>query len=207
MSNIDIIFSEQKRQTNSFGMWSQSHFCREGLEIRSVQLWRESGRRSWGIPREGQMGAIRIAARALIMHKKCLLLTRCEHQGHTFYLAPGGGQEERETLAETVARECREEIGVEVEGGRLLFVRDYIPPKGGFSYLSKEQHQVEHFFECRVPDDYRPTKGSTPDSNQVAVEWLDLETLSKVEVYPAWLVEVLGAKRVSSLPFYWGDRR
>jgi len=152
------------------------------------------------------MGAIRIAARAVILHKKRLLLTRCECQGHTYYIAPGGGQEERETLAQTVARECREEIGVEVEVGRLLFVRDYIPPEKGFSYLSHERHQVEHFFECRLPDDYRPTEGLVPDSNQVAVEWLDLEALSKVEVYPSWLPEVLGAETLSSLPFYWGDR-
>ena len=153
------------------------------------------------------MGAIRIAARALILQERRLLLTRCERQGRTYYVVPGGGQEERETLAQTVARECREEIGVEVEVGRLLFVRDYIPPEGGFSYLSKERHQVEHFFECRVPEGYRPIEGSVPDSNQVAVEWLDLEALSRVEVYPGWLVEVLRTGTLSSLPVYWGDRR
>lgn len=154
------------------------------------------------------MSSIRSAARALIVRSDKILLTRCQRDGYEFYLLPGGGQREGETLEETVVRECHEEIGVEVEVIRLRFVRDYIPASGDFSYLtvSEARHQVEHFFECRVPQHYDPLAGREPDAAQLAVEWLDAEALSAVSrVYPAGLARVLDAEHFASLPVYWRE--
>ena len=153
------------------------------------------------------MPSIRSAARALIFRGEKILLTRCQRDGHEFYLLPGGGQQLGETLEETVVRECREEIGVEVEVIRLRFVRDYIPASDAFSYLTSSEttHQVEHFFECRVPESDELLGGSEPDPNQLAVEWLDAAALSAARVYPEGLARVLDPQRSASLPVYWAD--
>ncbi len=150
------------------------------------------------------MFSIRTAARALIVRDERVLLTRCLREAQEFYLLPGGGQRPGESLRQTVARECREEIGTDVEVGALRFVRDYIPPEEGFSYLSEAPHQVEHIFECRVSADYRPSEGVEPDSSQVGVEWLPLEAMTRIRVYPGWLPEALQADRLEPLPVYQG---
>ena len=97
------------------------------------------------------MGQIRTAARAIIVRQGRLLLTHCQDERGEWYTAPGGGQIEGESLPETLVRECREEIGVEVEVAGLRYVRDYIVAQHDFSYLDKATHQLELFFECTVP--------------------------------------------------------
>ena len=69
---------------------------------------------------------VRTAARALIVRDGKLLTTLMHDGNGDFYILPGGGQRHGEALAHTVARECREELGVEVEVGALAYVRDYI---------------------------------------------------------------------------------
>ena len=66
-----------------------------------------------------------------------------------WYALPGGGQEPEETLADCVARECREELGVDVRVGALLFVRDHIVANHDFSYVDEAPHQLEHLFLLR----------------------------------------------------------
>lgn len=50
------------------------------------------------------------------------------------YDLPGGGLEPTETLHEGVRRECREEIGCEVDVGRLLLVTEDFPARDGGTY-------------------------------------------------------------------------
>jgi len=151
------------------------------------------------------MGWIRTAAKALIIRERRLLLTHCRDETGDWYALPGGGQEPEETLADCVARECREELGVDVRVGALLFVRDHIVANHDFSYVHEAPHQVEHLFACEVPGDYEPSSGAEPDSAQIGVAWLGLEELRAARVYPSWLREVLDPEREGALPIYWGD--
>lgn len=157
-----------------------------------------------------EVGQIRTAARAIIVRKGRLLLTHCRDARGEWYTAPGGGQIEGENLPETLVRECREEIGVEVEVVGLRYVRDYIVAQHEFSYLDKATHQLELFFECTVPANYRAQNGPSPDSCQVGVIWAGTEALQTLRVYPERLRDVvkpgaLGA--TGGLPGYWGDGR
>lgn len=149
------------------------------------------------------MGGIRTAARALIVRRGQLLLNHYRDESGDWYTAPGGGQGVGEQLPQTLVRECREEIGVEVEVGRLRFVRDYIVADHDFSYLSEADHQVEFFFECTVPDDYVAQNGPDPDKNQVDVIWADAEALRVMRVYPARLGEAVEPAPDSAV--YWGS--
>jgi ADP-ribose pyrophosphatase YjhB (NUDIX family) len=156
--------------------------------------------------RDRSAGWIRSAAKAVIIRDGQLLLTHCRDASGDWYALPGGGQQPEETLADCIARECREELGVDVSVGALLFVRDHIVANHDFSYVREAPHQIEHLFACEVPSDYQPASGDIPDTHQVGVEWMAHDALERVRVYPTWLREVMDPKRVEPLPIYWGDR-
>ncbi len=151
------------------------------------------------------MSRVRTAAKAVIVSEGRILLTHCRDQTGDWYALPGGGQEEGEPLDRTVVRECREEIDADVEVLGLRWVRDYIVANHDFSYLDEDTHQVEHLFECRVPDDYQPRCGAGADRTQIGVVWLDAAALARVRVYPAGIRDLLDPVRRAALPVYWGD--
>lgn len=64
----------------------------------------------------------------LVEDDRILLLNQDTDSGRSFSL-PGGKVEEGETLAEALVREMKEETGLEVEPGRLLYVCDHQPAR------------------------------------------------------------------------------
>ena len=78
---------------------------------------------------------------------RVLLLRRTD--GEDLWGLPGGGMELDEPVAETVVREVREEIGLEVRPVALIGV--YSSPEYSFAYPNGDRVQpVTTFFECRV---------------------------------------------------------
>jgi len=76
---------------------------------------------------------------------RILLLRRSDG----LWSVPGGGLEPGESLAQAVAREVREETGLEVEPVALIGV--YSDPEYIFSYPNGHQVQpIIAFFECEV---------------------------------------------------------
>ena len=71
---------------------------------------------------------------------RVLLLDQDTDTGRSWSL-PGGKVEEGETLAAALVREMREETGLDVEPGRLLYVCDHLPENG--------THVVHMTFEAR----------------------------------------------------------
>lgn len=65
----------------------------------------------------------------VIEDDRILLLNQDTDAGRSWSL-PGGKVEEGETLAAALVREMREETGLDVEPGRLLYVCDYLPGGG-----------------------------------------------------------------------------
>lgn len=72
---------------------------------------------------------------------RILLLNQDTDTGRAWSL-PGGKVEEGETLAQALVREMREETGLDVEPGRLLYVCDHLPGNG--------THVVHLTFEAKV---------------------------------------------------------
>lgn len=147
---------------------------------------------------------IRNAVRALIVREDCVLLLRkFSAELGEFYALPGGGQITGETLEQTLARECLEEIDAQVEPRDLIWVADY------FRCRSRRRHLIELVFLCEVPESYSPRNGHQPDRYQQGVVWLrvsDLGRLRLAEPYLAQAVARLNGTRTAE-PTYLGAFR
>lgn len=77
----------------------------------------------------------------VIEDDRILLLDQDTDTGRNWSL-PGGKVEEGEPLAAALVREMREETGLDVEPGRLLYVCDHLPGDG--------THVVHLTFEARI---------------------------------------------------------
>lgn len=121
---------------------------------------------------------IRNSAKALILRDGKMAAIKIRDGGEEWYIMPGGGQEVGETLTETVVREVREELGLVVSCGELLFAIEGV---SGESF-----HRVDLVFACNYLDEARDTILHA-DTNQVGVEWLDVENLLHTPLYPSRL--------------------
>jgi ADP-ribose pyrophosphatase YjhB (NUDIX family) len=130
------------------------------------------------------MRHIRTAARALVIREGKLLAIKMRDKTGIFYILPGGGQRHGETLQEGLVRECREEIGTEVEVGDLLYVREYIGRNHEFRRAHHAFHQVENVFRCTLPDPDGIGPGSEHDKKQIGVAWIPLADLAQTRLLP-----------------------
>lgn len=90
---------------------------------------------------------MRVAALALIRRADELLVERGydSDRGEAFYRLLGGTVEEGELGAQTVRRELREELGIEVDVGRRLATIENI-----FTWEDKDWHEILLVFECSL---------------------------------------------------------
>ncbi|HET6872918.1 MAG TPA: NUDIX domain-containing protein [Sporolactobacillaceae bacterium] len=93
---------------------------------------------------------IRNSLKAIIIEFDHVLLTKNEDNEGIFYLFPGGGQELSESFHDALHRECLEEIGLGVEIGELVFIREYIGKNHEYAESDSTIHQVEFYFECKL---------------------------------------------------------
>lgn len=150
-------------------------------------------------------GDIRVSAKAIVVVEGRILLTRHRDSDGDWYALPGGGQRHGETLSEAVVRECIEETGLRVRCGRLVLVRDYIARNHEFAREDSGAHQVELMFECEPVGEVRVRLGESPDDMQTGVEWVELESLEAVRIYPRAIVRFLKEGSPPSGPVYLGD--
>lgn len=117
----------------------------------------------------------RVRVAALVVLGGKVVLVRHRAGSSTYHLLPGGGLRYRETLAEAVVREVREETGLAVRVGRPLFINDTIDPRGS-------RHLVNITFFAEV------TGGEITDAPQddrvEAVELVDPSTLASLDLRP-----------------------
>ena len=81
-----------------------------------------------------------IGAAGIVLRERELLLVRHREAGaFDFWLPPGGKLEGEESIRECAEREVREETGLVVRAGRILYVQEFVHP--GY-------HFVKFFLLC-----------------------------------------------------------
>jgi 8-oxo-dGTP diphosphatase len=126
----------------------------------------------------------RISARACIRKDGAILLSKHKDHRGFWYVMPGGGQHSGETLKECLVREVEEELGVTVQVGKMMYVREIIADRHEDSDLPDGFHQVEVFFECSLPAGSEPRLGRHPDPEQVGHEWIEMARLKDILFFP-----------------------
>lgn len=146
---------------------------------------------------------VRNGVRAVIIQNGRVLLLRKEYEdGSERYVLPGGSQDPGETLSEALQRECREEIGSEVDIRALLYLADFFKPRS--SVPGTVRQQVEFMFECDSPPGYEPHNGHRPDRHQVAVVWVSQRDLARINLFPSSLKALLAERKPAAAPVYLG---
>lgn len=124
---------------------------------------------------------------AIIFHNGKLVTTKMQKKGNSYYVLPGGGVEENETIIEAIKREVKEETDLDVKKFRLVYVRELnLKIDGG-------GRGVEFYFIVEEYDGV-PKKGFDPEkkeSSLESVELLSVEETNKVSFHPEQLINFL----------------
>jgi 8-oxo-dGTP diphosphatase len=150
----------------------------------------------------------RPSAKAVVVHDGRILVTRNRTPGDhrpDWYILPGGGQHPGETLDETLVREVREETGIEVRPGRLLWVRELIAALRPEFPFDPADHAIEFMFEATFVADHGDAHEE--DQYQQSVEWIAPGRLAELRFYPAAILPGLRALMTGGDPglVYFGD--
>ncbi|TMD79676.1 MAG: NUDIX domain-containing protein, partial [Chloroflexi bacterium] len=120
---------------------------------------------------------------AVIIRDGHVLLQHAVQQGHWFLT--GGRAELRESTAETITREIREELGIEVRVERLLWVVENF-----FELAEILHHELGLYFLVSIPDDaYLNNSGQSfikTDADagaELVFQWHPLDKLAAAPFY------------------------
>lgn len=150
---------------------------------------------------------LRNAAKAIIVQDNKVLFVkyRSKRTEIIYYVLPGGGQEGGETLVEALRRECREELGAEIDVGEIALISEYIGKNHKFADLHSELHRIECMFFCNIKSSIDLSKATNMDSDQIGVEWLGYEEIKEETVYPNALKRVFDQQCNITSSLYLGD--
>lgn len=132
----------------------------------------------------------------IIKNGKILLMRRLRN-GQEYYVFPGGGVEESESLEEALKREMKEELSIDIENPKLIFELENQLKDQYSEHMTG--YPNEHYFlignfsgklELGGPE-----KERMDDKNQYFLEWLEFTDFNKIEemknLYPKKAVEEL----------------
>jgi 8-oxo-dGTP diphosphatase len=135
----------------------------------------------------------RPSAKAVVVRDGRLLVTRNrtpDDPRPDWHIFPGGGQEPGESLVAALVREVREETGVEIVPGPLLWVRELTSAMAGAGYPGDPaEHVLEFMFAAEFGVDHGDAHAA--DLFQVAVVWITPEELPQLRFYPEEVVPQL----------------
>jgi 8-oxo-dGTP diphosphatase len=123
---------------------------------------------------------IHILSRALIIFDNELLLTTDVARNVSFL--PGGHIHHGEQATDALMRELREELGIDLEVGKLLGVIE-----SGWDYNGGLYHEYNLIFDVPISTEKKDEVKSC--EAELQVEWVPIDKLDSLNIFPKILVE------------------
>ena len=117
---------------------------------------------------------IRVRVAVVLMDGDRILLVKHSKGGKEYWVLPGGGVEEGESLADTAVREIKEETNLEIKVKTLVFVSEAIPS-------DKHRHVIDFFFTGEI------LSGEIKKGDEEIlkdIKFFPISALSEIEFYP-----------------------
>jgi ADP-ribose pyrophosphatase YjhB (NUDIX family) len=137
----------------------------------------------------------------ILVERNHILLMKYQYGTEFVYNLPGGNPDPGETLAETIVRECREELDIEVEVGHLLMVGEILPSE-------KRDASVHILFEGKIISGIPGIQKE--QTSALELVWVSISEITKINMYPnvsAELQDLLflqkPGKYVGAIPQAW----
>jgi ADP-ribose pyrophosphatase YjhB (NUDIX family) len=131
---------------------------------------------------------VRLAVRALIVHRNRLLLVNAWGGGVSdLWCAPGGGAEPHSSLHENLIREVHEETGLTVAIGMPAMVNEFHDPKRDF-------HQVDVYFRAEITSGTLDDTWRDPEGIVTERQFFTREEMAEIRYKPDTLPDAV-----------WGD--
>ena len=112
----------------------------------------------------------------ILVREAEILLMRHRRLGLNYWVLPGGAVKEGETVSDCARREMREETGLEIELGRLVYFADVISP-------DRRKHHLNLFFLGQIlGGEFGVTPAKSPGEHLDEPRWIPLDHLPKL--YP-----------------------
>lgn len=148
---------------------------------------------------------VRSTVKAIVINDGMVLLNRCfDGNNGTYYSLPGGGQQQGESMAEAIRRECLEETGYSVEPVRFAALMEEICLDPNIlEHYPEYAHKMLHLFVCRLASSERVAPTET-DVSQVAIEWVPLVSIPSVNLLPKQVKADFTAVSQGVCPLYLG---
>lgn len=129
-------------------------------------------------------GAIKVAARALIIEEGKLLVMTYQDEKGSWCVTPGGKIEQLETLGQGLRREVHEELGIEVHAGDIVYVRELLGKTAKVLHggITEQTHQLEIFFRCKREGEIK--LGHALDNFCTGYDWVAIEDLEDRGFFP-----------------------
>jgi ADP-ribose pyrophosphatase YjhB (NUDIX family) len=111
----------------------------------------------------------------ILVERNHILLMKYQYGNEFVYNLPGGNPDPGETLAETIVRECQEELNIEVEVGNLLMVGDILPSEN-------REPSVHILFEGKIISGIPVLQPE--QTTALELVWVSISEITKINMYP-----------------------
>ena len=119
---------------------------------------------------------MRIRPAALIIENNHVLFLRYDYSGGSKFALPGGNVDAGETFPVTIARECEEELGIEVEVGEMIAV--------GQVHATTDYDACLHvIFEGDIVAGIPVLQAGETTANDLV--WVPVDKIAELNIYPS----------------------
>jgi len=114
-----------------------------------------------------------------------ILMIHRKRDGEEYYIVPGGGVEDGETVEEAAYREADEETGLEIELGELLWKRPFSTPRQYGANIEQIEYAYLITQFSGTPVLTGPEFHRQSETNQYSLQWVPLADFPNRVVYPS----------------------